>query len=359
MVSPQFPLIPRDPENSRLHADDETLDLSIYVLSQTRFCPRAGLLTRELIKYKLMTDNADDVQEDRSPRLDWLPDYDDALIREQIDERVSVLTQVAPYAIVYSLAWFFIVYFYRGIGLVLAAPIVVFAFWLWDRLQKIRELERRIKAFDRASNNLKISDLGKEEQTVNWWSLRKAGFSVSSPEDPNVYKEWKLGGRPFLVLTYQGMRIPVLRKHRGREGVFPNNRAAIVGYCHLLEKCEGAQSPFGVMMFADTYEVVIVPNNHANQLLFEEGLLQTREILRQIELGMAVGEPTRNQCRGCPLGKPRKYEPGKSDKHIGVLPGSLTVASKRNSKQQYHCVCGDRFGWLPPHENAVAMDLKR
>lgn len=359
MVMEQLPAPDDSDDADRLRADATTPRISVYVLSQMMFCPRAGLLTQEQIDRGLMTDNADETQEDRSPRLDWLPDYDEALIQEQIDERIGVLTQVAPYAIVYTLAWFFILYFYRGFGLVLAAPIVVFAFWLWDRMQNYWELERRLRAFERANNNLKISDLGREEQTVNWWSLRKAGFSVSKPKEPNELPKWNLVGRPFLVLTYQGMRIPVFRKHRGRPEVHVNNRAAIVGYCQLLEQCEGGRSPFGVMMFADTYDVVIVPKNDTNQYMFEEGLLQAREILRQVELGIALGEPTRNQCRGCPLGKPCKYEPGKSDKHIGVLPGSLTVASKPNSKQEFHCVCGDRFRWLPPHEDKEAMGLRR
>lgn len=358
MVASQFPS-QEHPEGDRLRAGPDTPRVSVYVLSQMMFCPRAGQLTQEQIERGLKTDNADDVQEDRSPRLDWLPDYDEALIKEQIDERMGVLTQVAPYAIVYALVWFFILYFYRGIGVVLAAPIAVFGIWLWERLQKVWELEKRLKAFERANNNLKISDLGKEELTVNWWSLKKTGFSVSKPEEPNELDKWRLVGRPFLVLTYQGMRIPVFRKHKGRAEVFPNNRAAIVGYCQLLEQCEGGRSPFGVMMFADTYDVVIIPNNHANQLLFEEGLLQTREILRQIALGIALGEPTRNQCEGCPLGKPRKYEPGVSDKHIGVLPGSLQTAGNPKRKQKYHCVCGDRFGWLPRHEDTEAMDLRR
>lgn len=359
MVMEQLPAPDDSADADRLRADANTPRISLYVLSQTMFCPRAGLLTQELINLGLMTDNADESQEDRAPRLDWLPNYDEALIKEQIGERIGILTQVAPYAIMYLLAWSFILYFFRGLGLVLAAPIVVFGIWLYERLLHVWELERRLRAFERADNNLKIPDLGQEEQTVNWWSLRKAGFSVSKPEEPNELPKWNLVGRPFLVLTYQGMRIPVFRKHQGRSGVRANNRAAIVGYCQLLEQCEGGRSPFGVMMFADTYEVVIVPNNHTNQFMFEEGLLQAREILRQVALGIALGEPTRDQCRGCPLGKPRKYEQGKSDKHIGVLPGSLTLASKRNSKQEYHCVCGDRFGWLPPHEDTVAMDLKR
>lgn len=359
MDSSRLPVPDESPEVDRLCADSNTPEISVYVLSQMMFCPRAGLLTQEKIEHGLMIDNGDDAQEDRSPRLDWLPDYDENLIQEQIDERVNVLTQVAPYAIVYTIAWFFVIYFFRGLGLVLAAPIAVFLYWLWERLQKIRELSKRITAFDRADNNLKISDLGREERTVNWWSLRKTGFSVDRPPEPNRIPEWKLSGRPFLVLSYQGMRIPVFRKHQGRTGVFPSNRGAIVGYCQLFEKCENARSPFGIMMFADTYDVVIVPNNRANQLLFEEGFLQAREILRQVALGLALGEPTRNQCHGCPHGKPLVYVPGTTDAHIGELPGSLQLVGSSKRKERYHCVCGDRFGWVPPHERAVAMELRR
>lgn len=344
--------------NDPLSAGRDAPPLVVRIVSETIFCPRAGLIAYELDKHGRLVDG-EDGEPDRSPRLDWLPDYDDDLIYEALqqkwDEVYWVLKIAIWWAIVTTVVFFAID---LGIGGLLAVPFAVLPFWLVPQGWQILELERRWRAYRRAQNTLKISDLGGEERTVNWWQLRKAGFVVTKPKESNLRREWKLSGRPFLVLSYQALRIPVFRKHRGQREVHSQNRGRISAYCQLLEWCERAQSPFGIMLFAGSYDAVIIPNNARNQAIFRDGLLQARAVIIASEAGVPPPPPTRNQCHGCPLGYPKVFRPGTTDEHLEVLPGAFTPRPGVD-KREYHSVCGDRFEWLPLHKRAVEKRLDR
>ena len=116
----------------------------------------------------------------------------------------------------------------------------------------------------------------------------------------------------------------------------------------MLEVAEHVQSPFGVFMFAGSYEVVIIPNDRSNRNLVELGIQQSRAVLLQKERGDLIPPPTGNQCAGCRLGYPLFNVPGESDRHLDVVPGEYTPRYDAR-KRERHSVCGDRFGWCPSH----------
>lgn len=346
------------PASDSLSADPGTPRLGVRVVSEMIFCPRAGLIAYELSKQGKLLDG-DEGDAETSPRLDWLPDYNDDLIYEALQQRWDEVYWVLKIAIWWAIGtavMFFAVD--SGLGGLLAVPFAVLPFWLVPQGRQILELERRWRAYRRAQNTLQISELGSEERTVNWWQLRKAGFAVTKPQEPNVHREWQLAGCPFLVLRYQALAIPVFRKHRGQRDVHSQNRARIAAYCQLLEWCERAQSPFGIMLFAGSYDAVIIPNNARSQAIFRDGLLQARAVIKAADAGDPPGLPTRNQCVGCPLGYPKAFRPGETDAHLSVLPGSFTPRTGVDGRG-YHCVCGDRFEWLPPHQRAIEKKLDR
>jgi hypothetical protein len=352
-LSPDDDLPALDP----LAADRDAPWLGVRVVSEMIFCPRAGLIAFELNKREKLDDDEDGKTE-KSPRLDWRPEYNDDILYEALqqkwDEVYWVLKIAIWWAIVTAVVLFAVDF---GLGGLLAVPLAVIPYWFIRQGQEIWKLERRWRAYRHAQNTLQISELGGEERTVNWWQLRKAGFVASKPQEPHVHREWRLAGRPFLVLSYQALRIPVFRKHRGQREVHSQNRARIAAYCQLLEWCERAQSPFGIMLFADSYEAVISPNNARSQAIFREGLLQARAVIIAAEAGDPPGPPTRNQCKGCFWGYPKVFRSGTTDRHLADLPGAFTPRKGVDGK--YHSVCGDRFEWLPPHQRVEEKKIDR
>jgi hypothetical protein len=59
--------------------------------------------------------------------------------------------------------------------------------------------------------------------------------------------------------------------------------------------------------------------------------------------------PPEQNCRGCPCGLPRLFVRGKSETilHGDTMP---VHGFDDSQKRLWHSDCGDRFGWIPPHE---------
>lgn len=192
---------------------------------------------------------------------------------------------------------------------------------------------------------------------MNWWSLRKAGFDCIQPVDPHRDPGQQLVGRPWRVLT-KGitLRIPVIRKHRGDQKSRPQHFVRTAAYCKLIKTCELGDAPFGVLMFAGTYECLIIPNNTAAQFQFQKAMEDVREFLSVYDGGTFVPtQPADNRCGGCPWGKPREYLAGRTDT---ILNGNSVVPLLTKAKERvFHCTCGDRFRWVPPHETSVVLGI--
>jgi hypothetical protein len=148
----------------------------------------------------------------------------------------------------------------------------------------------------------------------------------------------------------------VVRKHRGKHELRSQNRARVAAYCHLVESVERGQAPFGVFMFAGSYEVHIVPNSPSNQRLLSRTLEQACKVLEEAQAGKLPEAAPANCCRECPLGKPRVHRVGVTDKHLGVIKGAYTPRTGIDGCE-YHSVCGDRFEWCPPHRRAEEKGL--
>ena len=194
-------------------------------------------------------------------------------------------------------------------------------------------------------------------QEVNWWSLRKAGFDCQKLVDPHRDPAERLVGRPWRVLTKgTTLRIPVIRKHRGERVWRPQHVVRVAAYCRLIKNCELGNSPFGVLMFAGSYECLIIPNTTAAQFQLEKALEDVREFLNVYEGGKFIPtEPADNRCSGCHWGKPCQFVAGKTDT---ILNGNPVIPLRTKAKEQYfHCACGDRFQWVPPHDDSVGLGI--
>jgi hypothetical protein len=79
----------------------------------------------------------------------------------------------------------------------------------------------------------------------------------------------------------------------------------MAAYCHLVEVCEGAESPYGIVLFGDSYQGMAIPNNSQNRKALHEELQKARQTIQAVK-GNKEPLPPRNDqiCRGCPLGEP-------------------------------------------------------
>ena len=262
-----------------MQAAHNTPWIGVYMLSQTLFCRRAGLLTLELGQ----ADDGEefsDMQPDAPQKLSWMEEYDDAMIAEALARHWNEVLNVLSYLGAWLSLCLAIYFSYSpSLGTCMAASMLVFVPWSLRELSVILELDYRRREAAASRILLDISGLGREERIVNWWQLRKAGFSVSKPQEAHRDEQMRLQGKPFLILQYSGLKIPVVRKHCGTRELHSQNRARVSAYCHLLEVTEQVQAPFGVFMFAGSYEVVIVPNDPSNRSLFERGLERSLHVL--------------------------------------------------------------------------------
>lgn len=328
--------------------------VNVHVISEATFCPRAGLIAYELGK----ADDGEDGDVANLPRLDYLPDYDEELIKEALSEKWSEVRRAAQWVFWYALAVAAVLFGYeRTLGLFLSAPIITSLWWFGNQAVTIAKLQLRRNAAVQPRERLTIAQLiQRGECEVNWWQLRAAGFSLLIPNDSLREHGLNVSGRPFATLQFQSYRIPVVRKHRGKHELRSQQRVRIAAYCRLIETAEGAQSPFGVLLFADSYDVFIVPNSPHNQQTFAESLRQTRELIASAMNGDLPSAPDDRCCAQCPIGRPKVFRRGKTDAHLSVLPGAFTPRNG-NDGQVYHSVCGDRFERIPPHEKAHEKGL--
>ncbi len=334
-------------------AGADTPQIGVHVLTEFVFCPRAGVVASE--------QERDDPGEDlfAAPRLDFLPDYSVRLIEEGLQHTWHDIWAALTIASPVGLVLFSLHMFGRSQEAVILAVTLSagLLYWLWKLQLKIVELQRRLKAAADAVPQAPDPGLS-EIQAVNWWSLLKAGFSPLQYDQPYEDRDWKLIGKPWRVLQMGPLRIPVFRKRQGGAELFPQHYVRMAAYCHLIEVCEGAEAPYGIVFFGDGYDGLTIPNSPVNRETFEEGLKQARRILQALDRDHLIpGKPARPViCHDCPVGRPQGYRKGQSETVLRrkQVPPFLT---RGPDKQLYHSRCGDRFGWVPPHDRAVEKNL--
>ncbi len=203
-----------------------------------------------------------------------------------------------------------------------------------------------------------------ENQGANWWSLSKAGFESIVYKDPLRDESWRLAGRPWRVLRRGSLRIPVFKKRRTAWGegrrLYRQHYARIAAYCRLIERCEGAESPYGIVLFDDgTYNGIAISKDAAGTWVpLRDGLPTARQVIRQsVEKNEDPSEPYSHRiCLHCPWGKPFVIDGGdnKNVRYGEPLPVFGVTGSDSRS---YHSACGDRFRWTPMHAHAIRNGL--
>lgn len=338
--------------NDDLAAGDATPWIGVHVLTEFMFCPRAGLITFE----QQRPDTGEEL--DESPRLDYLPDFSIDLIERSLQETWSdiwrTLTWSPPVALAAFIAAMIVDW---RIAFLLVVAGAYLAGRLVPKLKRVAELSDRLRKAKEALPR-EPDPASDEMQPVNWWELLKAGFSPQQYEDAHEIPEWHFAGRPWRVLVKGSLRIPVFRKRRGEARIRPQHRARMAAYCHLVENAEGGESPYGVVLFGNGHDGITVPNTRESRELFENALRSVRQLIEDVkDSGTIPDAPSSaSLCRACPLGRPRSHQRGKTETE---LDGRVYEPYRAQGEDDvwYHSTCGDRFGWLPPHDRAEEKGL--
>ena len=337
----------RPTQTSRMHAAPGDPTIGVHVLTEFIFCPRAGLCIYE--------ENIDDPGEELllEPNTDYMPRYDLHEIENALQEvklklwqkmlqgmAVVAITGLLSMLIHPELIWLALV----GLAVVARNTIPLFVKALRLAWRQRLCLTAQPKEPDPHSTEI---------QRVNWWELLHAGFK-SVPYKENLFDEkWKLRGKPKRVLRRESQRIPVFFKRHGKVEIRLQHKARLAAYCHLLEVCEVAESPYGVMFFGDSYEGVAIPNVPGIRKLFHDALIASRRIVLESQQPNGDPSPPNNHllCSKCRVGEPLVHRLGETE-HRSYGKTLPVVYASGGDKRSYHSHCGDRFGWLPPHNKA-------
>jgi hypothetical protein len=338
------------PQRPRFHGGPT--EVGVHVLSQHVFCPRAAILAMETGQ-----DSGEEGQP-LGPRLDGCFDYDELRFAEAIR---GAWNDVRSWGLLLAPAAMLILGLWRlwspMAGLIGTLPCFYCLARLWEAAMRLIDLIRERAIFN-ATPPLNVDLTSTQIQEVNWWSLRKAGFDCLKPADAFRDPESGLVGKPWRMLVKgTTLRIPVIRKHRGEHVWRPQHRVRISAYCRLIETCQGGQAPFGILLFADSYDCLIIPNTVIEQSQFEEALQNAREFLHIYHQGQAAPmRPFDNRCLGCHFGQPRPFVAGETQTIINGTP-IVPLRTEAADRKMYHCPCGDRFNWVPPHEEALELRI--
>ena len=330
---------------SRMMASGQDPFVGVHALTEFIYCPRAGILAFELEREQGPEEQAN---------LSSLPRWSLVRIERRLQSLIRQLELFVAIAVAVSI--FLVVYHHNmpaivGCGLALVA----IASGVMRCVRGVKVLyRRRRQALQAEAHEPTVDHV--EPQSVNWWSLLKAGFESIAYKDALRDEQWKLLGRPWRVLRKGSLRIPVFVT-RDCPTLRRQHFTRMAAYCHLLTRCEGADSPYGVVIERDTYRGWTVPYTPASRKAFHDGLVTARTTIRQARMGVEPVSPVnRSVCRGCPLGKPYVHRRGKTETNQRWQP--IRVNGRRGvDGRLYHSLCGDRFGWTPPHEKAFRKGL--
>jgi len=330
ITTPKFPPLEAPPDAPLLSATS---------LAEYAFCPRAGVLTHE-------GRCAD--PDDELPSLSLLPWFEEHRIKE--DYAASslklfwILTGFIVGLIILAVlpigAALYHLFLLGGVGL--GGYLAALEYGIWKELGRRRLAAKIEPRCDPEPNN-------QIQQPVNWWGLLKAGYGVRRPAAALRNSKWKISGKPRRVLQKGDWSIPVHRVNRTNGKVEPQHIVRIMVHCLLLESVEYANSPFGILLFGDTYEGFTIPRTEANQELCYKTIMKAREAIAKAREGeQQPPAPVKTTaCSGCHHGSPRHAAKEVKTMHYGDALSPFVLLDRKNT--MFHCNCGDRFRWKPPH----------
>lgn len=322
--------------------------ISVSDLGEFAFCPRAGLLSHEAA----YEDSGTERDRRPGPRTIFDVEYlrrelkDLAARRRQLWIAVAITAAGATAAgvvVTLSLAFALETLSFVVLPLLVIAGVAlsVEVKFLRDNFTRMAELKEQLRLAESAIASVPDPN-HRDRRAVDWWSLLQGGCESVRAQDQYRDTKWKISGKPWRILVYRGVhKFPVFRMKLRRKKefddfgwyewvvdkrIFHQHIIRTVAYAHLLEVCENATSPYGIVMYGATYDGKTIPVSPGQKKKFHDTLLDYRATIRDARQGKLPGGPhSTGVCRGCPWGKPEGF-----------------WIFKRSA-------CGRRFHWRPPY----------
>ena len=332
--------------------------IGVHVLSEYVFCPRAAVIASE------SEGDGGDEEPNLGPRLDLVIDYHEHSFVEALKlgwgEMRLWLTLIAATVFIVMIVGYMTS---LTTGFILSLPVFILLAKCCETLMQITALVRGQSLYRKAPE-VEIDPHASEIRRLNWWSLRKAGFDCSKAPDRFEDTAGRMAGKPWRLLKKGSLVIPVIRRQRNGKDWGPQHEVRLSAYCDLIEKCTGGTSPFGVILFADTSDCVIIPNTAARQATYTQTMKNVSHFFAiQSEGTHTPTAPSDQRCTACPFGKPRLFRRNNSETIVNGKPlSAYTTNSHRPDGQlrgEFHSPCGDHFRWVPPHKEAVTLGIAK
>ena len=367
----------KHPEKRRpdMYADPDEPWLGVHTLSEFAFCPRAGICSHD----QSATDDGEELSD--RPGFYHLPIF---FIEEmtRCQKELAVTLRIGM--------WFG---FILLIGLVIAGvflhPIffiaamfcgVISLIGFITQTVRIAEVSRVMQEWDKANSEVPDVDIAKPTK-IHWPNFIVAGYKPENLQHAMEEDNWKLRGKPWRMLRYGKLAIPVFlrnvtEKSAANQGdsetpyLYPQHYVRIAAYCHLIEKSEGLRVPYGIVLTRGSLTGVAIPNTQPNQETLIDAVADARRTMRDVGNNpQECPSADPRHCVGCPYGNPDTTDvrfpcrKSNKDQNPNVLKPYF-VSSRYKDKEgewherRFHSHCGDRFVWLPPHDNAAKLKLE-
>lgn len=312
--------------------------LSASAVAESVFCPRAAILTLESRVEERTEDPAFDVM-----AIYELQVLEAAIIRSFWLVVASLVGVVVVYVTAKTMTA-------RGYWFVWLAAIPIgvrLLTFLCSEIAALLSLLAKKQTANKAhcvepdANSLEL-------QNVTWWGLLNLGFESVASNQAMQDSDWMVSGKPWRVLRRGSLRIPAFRTKSAANLPSQQSIAKIMAYCHLLETCEGFDSPYGIVLMGDSYRGFAVPNRGTFPRIFHNALRELRTVVARVKRqGSDPSSPNeKRKCSDCPWGKPRLVTLRNPTTQNGR---ELKPHVLKKWREKYHCDCGDRFHWKPLH----------
>lgn len=329
-----------------LDALEKDPTVSASTIAEYDFCPRSGILSHEC--------GISDLEEEM-PSTALLSWYEEEAI------------EVAYAKCINKLFWLLVGLL---VGLVVCAmtPIIEQKFFplllvvgilVWARYVILEHLNWQMWGKRRLAMRLAVpcdpNPHSHVFQDVNWWGLLRAGYEVRRPEKVLKDAQWKVNGKPRRILQKGSMAIPVHRIRKQSGPLASQHITRVMSHCHLIEATEGAISPFAIVLYGDTYQGTTVPNLRKHRDRFYDALERVRVMIQESDAGeRQPSEPaTGSICSQCPHGEPRSVFRKDATMRYGEALSPYVLVNSKG--KLFHCSCGDRFRWKPPHDRNARL----
>lgn len=327
--------------------------LSVSALGEATYCPRAGLLCAE---------TEFDVDDHPPPtNLDFTIPYSTAELERSLHQSLNRVWLLAGLAAATLTLAAFSWWNQFNLGLLAAAlGLVALAGPIARRVEYVRlltQLRSVLLADDPQTPDLQAAD----RQNFDWFAMLADEWMSVRDHEPLRDEGLALVGSPWRTLRRGGVAIPVIKIRRsdGQEPrIYPSHMVRLAAYCHLLETCQGCDSPCGVVLFGDTLRGVTLPYDAAARRLFLATLKSAREaLIASAAAARDPAPPPRERCLACPWGAPIAHRGAATEITRCGEPLPVYGIAAPNGRL-YHSRCGDRFVWTPPHERAQRLQMR-